>query len=127
MLDLCIRNGSVLNGTGSPAVRTDVGVKDGRIVAMGDLSDVPAGREIDAASKTVCPGFLDMHRHADAAIFRGGYLTSMKDDIVLLYHTMQRRWRNENLILPPEETVRPEEPKEEAHEKDGPPADPPAE
>ncbi|MBR5344560.1 MAG: sporulation integral membrane protein YtvI [Clostridia bacterium] len=61
------------------------------------------------------------------AIFRGGYLTSMKDDIVLLYHTMQRRWRNENLILPPEETVRPEEPKEEAHEKDGPPADPPAE
>ena len=60
------------------------------------------------------------------AIFRGGYLTSMKDDIVLLYHTMQRRWRNENLILPPEETVRLEEPKEE-HEKDGPPAEPPAE
>ena len=73
MLDLCIRNGSVLNGTCSPAVRTDVGVMDGRIVAMGDLSDIPAGREIDAAGKTVCPGFLDMHRHADAAIFRSGY------------------------------------------------------
>lgn len=73
MLDLCVRNGSVLDGTGAPAVRADVGVKDGRIAAVGDLKDVSAAEEVDAAGKVVCPGFLDMHRHADAAIFRESY------------------------------------------------------
>ena len=73
MLDLCIRNGSVINGSGAPAMRMDVGVTDGRIVALGDLANIPAGREIDAAGKVVCPGFLDLHRHADAAIFRANY------------------------------------------------------
>ena len=73
MLDLCIRNGSVLDGTGAPEMRMDIGVTDGRIVAAGDLRDVSAVSEIDAAGKIVCPGFLDMHRHADAAIFRKTY------------------------------------------------------
>ena len=73
MLDLCIRNGEVINGQGTDAMRMDVGVKDGRIVALGDLEGIPAQKEIDAARKVVCPGFLDMHRHADAAIFRPNY------------------------------------------------------
>lgn len=73
MLDLCIRNGEVINGQGTDAMRMDVGVKDGRIVALGDLEGIPAQKEIDAAGKVVCPGFLDMHRHADAAIFRPNY------------------------------------------------------
>ncbi|MDO4853192.1 MAG: amidohydrolase family protein [Clostridia bacterium] len=73
MLDLCIRNGSVLDGRGKAAMRVDVGVMDGRIVALGDLKDIPAGLEINASGKTVCPGFLDLHRHADAAIFRKSY------------------------------------------------------
>ena len=73
MLDLVIRNGSVYDGSGMPAMRMDVGVIDGRIVAMGALDGIPAVREIDAAGKAVCPGFLDMHRHADAAIFRTDY------------------------------------------------------
>ncbi len=73
MLDICIRNGSVLDGSGTPAVKTDVGVSDGKIVSMGDLRDIPAIRDIDASGMTVCPGFLDLHRHADAALFRPGF------------------------------------------------------
>ena len=73
MLDLCIRNGSVLDGRGVPAIRADVGVMNGRIVAFGDLRDIPAASDVDAAGRVVCPGFLDMHRHADAAIFREHY------------------------------------------------------
>ena len=73
MLDLCIRNGSVLDGSGSPAMRMDLGILDGKIVAMGDLSKIPAVKDLNAAQKFVCPGFLDLHRHADAAIFRENY------------------------------------------------------
>ena len=73
MLDLCIRNGSILDGSGAPAMRMDLGIMNGRIVAMGDLSRIPAAKNLDAAYKTVCPGFLDMHRHADAAVFKDSY------------------------------------------------------
>ena len=64
------------------------------------------------------------------AFIRGNYLKSVKEDALLLYRTMQRRWKDENLILPPEEAVlaeAPSEPGEEHEEKDEPPAGPPAE
>ena len=70
MLEICIRGGELLDGSGAPAIRGDVGVAGGRIVAMGDLREIPAARTIDAAGMTVCPGFLDLHRHADGAILR---------------------------------------------------------
>ena len=73
MFDIVILNGSVLDGSGAAARRLDVGVKNGKIVALGSLEDAEAGEVIDAAGKTVCPGFLDLHRHADAALFREGY------------------------------------------------------
>ena len=73
MFDIVIRNGSVLDGTGAEARRLDVGVKDGKIAALGNFEDAAAGEVIDAAGKTVCPGFLDLHRHADAALFRPDY------------------------------------------------------
>lgn len=73
MFDIVIVNGSVLDGSGAEAQRLDVGVKDGKIVALGELGGAEAGEVIDAAGKTVCPGFLDLHRHADAALFREGY------------------------------------------------------
>lgn len=53
-----------------PARRADVGITDGKIAAIGDLSAAQAGTVIDAAGKTVTPGFIDIHRHADAALFR---------------------------------------------------------
>ena len=66
--DLVITGGSVLNGEGSPAVRTDVGIRGGRIAALGDLAGAAATRRIDASGLTVAPGFIDMHNHSDYTI-----------------------------------------------------------
>lgn len=71
-LDLRILNGRVLDGTGNPAVRTDVGVRDGVIVAVGDLSATEATRTLNATGLYVAPGFIDVHSHADRALFSGG-------------------------------------------------------
>jgi len=66
--DLLISGGSVLNGEGSPAVRADLGIRDGRIAAIGDLSAAAATRRLDASGLTVAPGFIDMHNHSDYTI-----------------------------------------------------------
>ena len=71
--DGIIRNGSVLDGSGAPAFSADVGIRNGVIAAVGDLSACAAKQTFDASGKTVAPGFLDMHRHADAAVFRKGF------------------------------------------------------
>jgi N-acyl-D-amino-acid deacylase len=63
--DLIVRNGSVLDGTGAPAVRADVGVRGDRIAAVGDLAAASAARIIDVAGAVVCPGFIDAHTHSD--------------------------------------------------------------
>ena len=65
MLDLKLAGGRLIDGTGAPAVRADVGVTGERIAAIGDLSREPAGRVVDAAGLTVTPGFIDMHSHSD--------------------------------------------------------------
>ena len=66
--DVVITGGSVLNGEGTPAVRTDVGIRGGRIAILGDLSTASAARRIDASGLTVAPGFIDMHNHSDYTI-----------------------------------------------------------
>lgn len=71
--DCILQNGMVIDGSGKEACRADVGVKDGAIAAIGDLSLCGAGERIDAAGRVITPGFLDMHRHADAAVFRKGF------------------------------------------------------
>ena len=73
MFDIIILNGSVLDGSGRDAERLDLGVRDGKIAALGDLREAEAAKVVDAAGKIVCPGFLDLHRHADGALFRPGY------------------------------------------------------
>jgi N-acyl-D-aspartate/D-glutamate deacylase len=63
--DLIVRNGTVIDGTGAAPVAADVAVKDGIIVAIGQV-DGTADRDIDAAGKLVTPGFVDIHTHYDA-------------------------------------------------------------
>ena len=66
--DLVIAGGSVIDGTGSPAVMTDVGIRADRIATIGPLGDARAARRIDATGLVVAPGFIDMHNHSDYTI-----------------------------------------------------------
>lgn len=72
--DILITNGRVTDGTGNPWFLADVGIRDGRIVAVGELDGATAERTIDATGKYVTPGFIDIHSHADdGASPRGGF------------------------------------------------------
>jgi len=68
MYDLVIRNGTVVDGTGLPKYRADVGVNGDRISAIGRLSE-RGKEEIDATGQVVSPGFIDGHTHMDAQVF----------------------------------------------------------
>jgi N-acyl-D-aspartate/D-glutamate deacylase len=65
MYDIVIRNGLVVDGTGSPGVIADVAVERGRIVAIGELATAEAIRTIDATGMVVAPGIVDAHTHYD--------------------------------------------------------------
>jgi N-acyl-D-aspartate/D-glutamate deacylase len=63
-IDVAIRGGEVVDGTGAPGRRADVGIAGGRVVAVGDVGD--ATTTIDANGRVVVPGFVDVHTHVDA-------------------------------------------------------------
>jgi N-acyl-D-aspartate/D-glutamate deacylase len=66
--DLVIRDGTVIDGSGLPRYRADVGIRHGRIAAIGRIRD--AAREVlDAEGRVVAPGFVDAHTHMDAQVF----------------------------------------------------------
>lgn len=67
--DLIIRGGDVIDGTGEPRRRADVGIRGDRIAAISDLTDATAGHTIDATGRVVTPGFIDVHTHIDAQVF----------------------------------------------------------
>jgi dihydroorotase/N-acyl-D-amino-acid deacylase len=66
--DLVITNGHIIDGTGSPWYSADLGIRDGKIVAIGSLSTLPRRRTIDAAGKVVAPGFIDMLGQSELTI-----------------------------------------------------------
>lgn len=71
-LDLVIRGGDVLDGTGSPPAHADVGIRGDRIVAIGDLSGRSASRTIDAAGRVVTPGFIDAQGQSGVTLLVDG-------------------------------------------------------
>jgi N-acyl-D-amino-acid deacylase len=75
--DLLIRNGRIADGTGNPSFVGDVGVRDGRIAAIGKLANSSASRTIDGAGLVVAPGFIDIHNHSDDTILEDGDAQSM--------------------------------------------------
>ena len=70
LYDLLIRNGKVIDGSGNPWFRADIGVLNGKIAAIGHLDSTQAKRTIDATGLVVSPGFIDVHTHVESGIMR---------------------------------------------------------
>lgn len=74
--DLIVANGRIVDGTGNPWYRADVGIRGKKIAAVGDLAGAEAARRIDAGDRIVCPGFIDMHSHASWGLLVDGRAAS---------------------------------------------------
>jgi len=68
MVDLLIKNGQLVDGTGASSVKMDVAISDGKIVEIAPLLVLDSDKIIDASGLVVCPGFVDIHSHTDATI-----------------------------------------------------------
>src|SRR5205807_2394801 len=75
--DLLIVRGRIVDGTGNPGYDGDLGIRQGRIAAMGRLAGKTAARTIDASGLTVTPGFIDIHNHSDRTMVEDGNAQSM--------------------------------------------------
>ena len=71
-LDLLVRGGTIVDGTGNPWFVGDLGIRGDRIAHIGRRINEPAKREIDAANLIVAPGFIDIHSHSDTLLLEDG-------------------------------------------------------
>jgi N-acyl-D-amino-acid deacylase len=107
--DVLITGGLIYDGSGRPGVIADMGIKNGKIAALGDLKNKPAKRKIDAAGFAVAPGFIDFHSHSDEELLLGGEAQSKirqgvtteiigqdGDSVAPLTENMRAKW-SENL------------------------------
>ena len=70
MYDYLIQNANILDGSGAPAYPGDVAISSGSIAAVGHLAELQAAYVVDAAGRYLTPGFIDVHRHGEVAVFR---------------------------------------------------------
>jgi N-acyl-D-amino-acid deacylase len=77
VFDLIIKNGTVIDGTGSTGFKADVVIKGDSVVVVGEVAEnYEAAREIDATGKVVTPGFIDLHTHSDSSFLIDSYADS---------------------------------------------------
>jgi len=74
LLDYLVKGATIVDGSGSPSYVGDVGVRDGRIVALGQVTE-NATETFDATGLVVTPGYIDNHTHYDAQLFWDPWLT----------------------------------------------------
>lgn len=75
--DLIVQGGTIVDGTGGNPYRADVGIRDGRIAALGTLAGRSAGRVLEADGLTAAPGFVDIHNHSDDSLLEEPLCESM--------------------------------------------------
>lgn len=78
MFDLIIKNGKILDGTGTAFKKLDIGISGEKIVKIGNLSEVAAEKIIDAEGKYVIPGIIDIHSHADLTVYKDNHPEILK-------------------------------------------------
>jgi N-acyl-D-amino-acid deacylase len=74
--DVLIRNGHIVDGTGSPWYSADIGIRGGRVASIGHFVDAKAGKTIDAHGLVVAPGFIDMLGQSEATILMNPHVPS---------------------------------------------------
>lgn len=79
MFDILIKNAVIIDGTGDPMYKADIGIRDGRIEEIGCLADEKGEEEIDVSGQMVCPGFIDVNNQSDTRwqIFSNPHLESL--------------------------------------------------
>lgn len=100
--DVLIKNGTVVDGTGSAPVRADVAISGGKIAAIGKVTE-GAKRVIDASDLIVSPGFIDPHTHYDAQVCWDPLFTCSYLFLLLLSHRRYfgECWALYALVVPP--------------------------
>jgi len=75
-LDMVIVGGTLIDGSGEARQEADLGIRAGRIAAIGKFANRPAGRRLEAGGRMVSPGFIDIHTHSDTTLLRDGLAQS---------------------------------------------------